>query len=179
MAPFLRPEMASFCKNPKITFLGSKKKSKNRKKFFFSGLPRTTLKLPKKSKTRNSDRYSSIQSDFLTRFLDPKICKFDTKIVKNPEFQDFSTCRGWLGRDRNRKNPKSPKMGKTTQELSQYMILGHLDQYWSRQVPFSTTLPIWTNFVGGGGGVNEITTYIYIVNPPKGFTHFRKQGPPP
>ena len=48
----------------------------------------------------------------------PKICKFDTKIVKNPEFQDFSSCRGWLGRDRNRKNPKSPKMGKTTQELS-------------------------------------------------------------
>ena len=39
-------------------------------------------------------------------------------LPKSTNCQDSPTCRGWLGLDTNRKNPKSPKMGLTTQKLS-------------------------------------------------------------
>ena len=39
-------------------------------------------------------------------------------VQKVPNFGNRSSCRGWLERDRIRKNPKSPKMCLTTQKLS-------------------------------------------------------------
>ena len=65
-------------------------------------------------------------------------------VQKVPILGYAPTCRGWLGCDKNRKNPKSPKMGLNTQKLSQYMILGHSDRFWRRQVPYTSKL--WSIF---------------------------------
>ena len=34
----------------------------------------------------------------------------EVEMAKNAKFRDFSTCRGCLGCDTNRKSPTSPKM---------------------------------------------------------------------
>ena len=42
----------------------------------------------------------------------------ESAIPKMPNFQDFSTCRAWLGCDTDRKNEKSPNISLNTQKLS-------------------------------------------------------------
>merc|ERR1711994_523792 len=113
--------MASFCKNQKMTFSGSKKKSKTRKNFFFS----IVQNYPKVTKKAKKSKFRPIYLD-LERFFDqkndPQNVQFrpflTQKLPKMPNFQDFPTCRGSLGHDTNRKNLKSPKMGLTSEKLS-------------------------------------------------------------
>ena len=50
MTPFFGPKMASFCKNPEKTYMGWKKKSKNRKKIFFFRIVQNYPKVTKKAK---------------------------------------------------------------------------------------------------------------------------------
>lgn len=121
------------------TYFGPKKwHKKNRKKK--PRLFRTNLKLLKTPKRPNFDRYSSFWSEFWPRKL-PQNVRFwpflTYKLSKMPNFQDFLTCRGWLGRDGNRKNPKSSKMSWTTHKLSQYIILDQSDPYWACEVRYS------------------------------------------
>ena len=56
--------------------------------------------------------------------------------IKSIFFFNFTTYRGWQGRDTDRENPKSPKMDLTTQKLSYYIILAHLDRLYGRYVTY-------------------------------------------
>ena len=105
-------------KSDKIGFGLKKKNRKIEKKIFFSGLARNRLKLSKSPKTRFLDQYWSIYNHFRPNFEMAKITNLHQKLPKMPTFHKSSTCRGWLGRDTNRKNPTSPKTGLTTQKLS-------------------------------------------------------------
>ena len=75
--------MRYFTKNRKSRFSALKNCQKTQKKFFFSGMSRNRLKLSKNMKNRNSDRYSSIKSDFSIRFLALKMCNLDHFWPKN------------------------------------------------------------------------------------------------
>ena len=118
MMQFLRRKIASFCKNPKITFLGSKKKSKNRKKFFFFRIVQNYPKVTKKVK--NSKfwaillRLELIFGHFLRCPKSPNWPKNRPKMAKSG-IQLF--CAGPTAHTKNRKFFKMPKIASLDTEI--------------------------------------------------------------
>ena len=92
-------------------------------------------------------------------------------VQKLPYLGYAPTCRGWLGRDKNRKNPKSPKICLNTQKPLFLPRLGQSGSFWSRQVPY--TSPYAINDLkcrrGGDGITWNLTYVIFQVTPPGHF----------
>ena len=111
-------KMEHFTHFQKNTFSGLK----NGRKFFFQTFFSKKLEMAYIYQKNKKSWKKSFSAPVTAVFRPQKWAPWDDhlpqKPSKMPNLGFISTCWGWPGCDKNRKNPKSPKMGSNTQKLS-------------------------------------------------------------
>ena len=85
--------MASFAKNPKITYFGWKKKSKNREKKFFQDWPELPQSYQKSQKLEILGDFAPIRAHFRSFFEMAKITKLAKMTSKNGKIPNSAILR--------------------------------------------------------------------------------------